>query len=176
MPPSAAGSLTDAGLACGSLRSHHPVRRPRARPPAAAKQVRGRVGAAPVARRHARREHSPPSHDRVDAAGACPSSCRSWTKPLNCTRSSSCSLPGPDLDAVPVLDIERGGPQYQFMVFKRGPASEVPRRSPALARRLRIVDNRVMHRVRPWARAARLAHRGRVRVALDLLRSRPPVR
>ena len=55
------------------------------------------------------------------------------------------------------FDIERGGPQYQFMVFKRGPASEVPRPSPALARRLRIVDNRVMHRVRPWARAAHLA-------------------
>lgn len=70
------------------------------------------------------------------------------------------------------FDIERGSPQYQFMVFKRGSGSEAARPSPALARRLRIVDNRVMHRVRPWVMAAHLARRGRVRVALDLIRSR----
>jgi SAM-dependent methyltransferase len=70
-------------------------------------------------------------------------------------------------------DIDRGGPQYQFMVFERGMrVAGEPQRSHALERRLRAIDNRIVHRVRPWGRAARLAGRGRLRLATQLLRAR----
>jgi SAM-dependent methyltransferase len=71
-------------------------------------------------------------------------------------------------------DIDRGGPQYQFMVFERGlGAADPPRPSPDLKRRLRVVDNRFAHRARPWILAARVAGRGRLRAAARLLRARP---
>jgi trans-aconitate 2-methyltransferase len=77
-------------------------------------------------------------------------------------------------------DIDRGGPQYQFMVFRRGlRASDDPRQSPGLRKRLRIVDNQIVHWARPWVRAAGLARHGKPRAALSLLRgtsgsARPP--
>jgi SAM-dependent methyltransferase len=68
-------------------------------------------------------------------------------------------------------DVDRGGPQYQFMVFRRSlRASDEPRRSQSLMRRMRIVDNRVARRTRPWVLAAQVARRGRLRTALSLLR------
>lgn len=71
-------------------------------------------------------------------------------------------------------DIDRGGPQYQFIVFERGlRRGGEPRRSPALERRLKVVDNRVTHRARRWVRAARLVRRGRIGAAAQLLRVRP---
>jgi SAM-dependent methyltransferase len=73
-------------------------------------------------------------------------------------------------------DIDRGGPQYQLMVFERGlGAADPPRPSPDLKRRLRIIDNRLAHRARPWILAARVARHGRLRAAARLLRaqSRP---
>lgn len=71
-------------------------------------------------------------------------------------------------------DIDRGGPEYQLMVFARGlRAGDKPRRNQALERRLRAVDNRITHSARPWARAMRLVRRGRLRLATELLRARP---
>jgi 2-polyprenyl-3-methyl-5-hydroxy-6-metoxy-1,4-benzoquinol methylase len=74
-------------------------------------------------------------------------------------------------------DIDRGGPQYQFMVFRRGlQASDDPRRSRRLRWRLRIVDNRMAHYARPWVRAADVARRGKLGVAISLLSARSPSR
>jgi SAM-dependent methyltransferase len=70
-------------------------------------------------------------------------------------------------------DIDRGGPQYQLMMFERALRSDdEPRRSLALERRMRAVDNRITHRARPWIGAARLARRGRLRLAAQFLRAR----
>jgi SAM-dependent methyltransferase len=74
-------------------------------------------------------------------------------------------------------DIERTGPQYQFVVFEQGIRDRAaPMPDPRLARRLRLVDNRIARRVRPWLMAADLARRGQVRWAFDVLRSQPFVR
>jgi SAM-dependent methyltransferase len=74
------------------------------------------------------------------------------------------------------FDIERGGPQYQFMVFTRGLDTTRPRSDSRLKWRLRLVDNRLIRPARSWLRAARLARHGQARVARDLLRSRPSAR
>jgi SAM-dependent methyltransferase len=70
-------------------------------------------------------------------------------------------------------DIDRGGPQYQLMTFERGlGAVGIPRRSPGLERRLRVVNSRIAHRARPWLCVARLARRGHLRLAAQLIRAR----
>jgi trans-aconitate 2-methyltransferase len=70
-------------------------------------------------------------------------------------------------------DIDRGGPQYQLMIFERGlGAVGIPRRSPSLERRLRVVNSRIAHRARPWLCVARLARRGHLRLAAQLIRAR----
>jgi SAM-dependent methyltransferase len=74
------------------------------------------------------------------------------------------------------FDIDRGGPQYQFMVFARGLEGATPRPDSTLKRRLKVSDNRLMRRARSLSRAARLARHGRLRVARDLLRSPPSAR
>jgi SAM-dependent methyltransferase len=70
-------------------------------------------------------------------------------------------------------DVDRSGPQYQFMMFERGMrAGGAPRRLPELQRRLRLVDNRLTHRARRWVLGARLVRHGHLAAATRLIRER----
>jgi trans-aconitate 2-methyltransferase len=72
------------------------------------------------------------------------------------------------------FDVDRSGPQYHLMMFERGlQAGGAPRRSAALQRRLKLVDNRITHRARRWVAGARLVRYGHFAAATRLIRARP---